>query len=395
MASGEHGVQPAAAEQAPKQQQQQPKPFRSFTAHTVRPYVQLSSAARLLAALGVQPADGPASNELRTSKYNVATFLPVNLFEQFTRVANLYFLLIAVLQLIPGLSPTSWFTTVCPLVFVLTINAIKEGYDDFHKHRCGPAAVAPPPRSLASLWARARPVPPVSAGQGGTCRGQASLCRRRIVTVAGRWPLAAGCRSDDEVNSRKVLVITETDGEVPVSWRDVVVGDILKVGGDGLGMERGRGLRPVGLRPHQLGTLARVAAEGGWRHWRSGARVCADAAHTWWCGARPRGPVQLRACRRCWGPLHARRPPVDLGPLRCACPAGAPGRGVPGGPGLFVVLRPGKPELRGDGQPGRRDQPQDQVLLQQDSRELPARAPAGGRRPGVALPHRLCRCPCR
>lgn len=63
------------------------------------------------------------------------TFLPVNLFEQFTRVANLYFLVIAILQFIPGLAPTSWFTTVAPLVIVLTINAIKEIVDDFYRHR--------------------------------------------------------------------------------------------------------------------------------------------------------------------------------------------------------------------------------------------------------------------
>jgi hypothetical protein len=63
------------------------------------------------------------------------TFLPVNLFEQFTRIANLYFLVIAILQLIPGLSPTSWFTTVAPLVIVLAINAIKEIVDDYHRHQ--------------------------------------------------------------------------------------------------------------------------------------------------------------------------------------------------------------------------------------------------------------------
>ncbi len=40
------------------------------------------------------------------------------------------------LQLIPGLSPTSWFTTVFPLCCVLAVNAIKEAYDDIGRHRC-------------------------------------------------------------------------------------------------------------------------------------------------------------------------------------------------------------------------------------------------------------------
>lgn len=37
-------------------------------------------------------------NRIKTSKYNVFTFLPVNLFEQFQRVANAYFVILLVLQ---------------------------------------------------------------------------------------------------------------------------------------------------------------------------------------------------------------------------------------------------------------------------------------------------------
>ncbi|MCO5602731.1 hypothetical protein L7F22_056868 [Adiantum nelumboides] len=73
-------------------------------------------------------------NQLVTSKYNLFTFIPVNLFQQFSRAANLYFLMNAVVQLIPGLSPTGWATTVVPLSFVL-LNAVKEAYDDFKRHR--------------------------------------------------------------------------------------------------------------------------------------------------------------------------------------------------------------------------------------------------------------------
>ena len=32
------------------------------------------------------------SNRIKTSKYNLITFLPINIFEQFRRVANFYFL---------------------------------------------------------------------------------------------------------------------------------------------------------------------------------------------------------------------------------------------------------------------------------------------------------------
>lgn len=40
----------------------------------------------------------PQSNCIKTSKYNIVTFLPVNLFEQFQEVANTYFLFLLILQ---------------------------------------------------------------------------------------------------------------------------------------------------------------------------------------------------------------------------------------------------------------------------------------------------------
>uniref|UniRef100_A0AAY4CX71 Phospholipid-transporting ATPase n=1 Tax=Denticeps clupeoides TaxID=299321 RepID=A0AAY4CX71_9TELE len=72
-----------------------------------------------------------ADNRIKTSKYNIFTFLPINLFEQFQRVANAYFLVLLILQLIPEISSLSWFTTIVPLVLVLAITAIKDATDDF------------------------------------------------------------------------------------------------------------------------------------------------------------------------------------------------------------------------------------------------------------------------
>eukprot|EP01133_Synstelium_polycarpum_P003848 gene3848-4443_t len=75
------------------------------------------------------------NNYVKTSKYTALTFLPLNLFEQFCRLANLYFLLISAIQLIPGISPTGRFTTLGPLLVVLSITALKEAYEDFRRHR--------------------------------------------------------------------------------------------------------------------------------------------------------------------------------------------------------------------------------------------------------------------
>lgn len=38
------------------------------------------------------------SNAIKTYKYNALTFLPMNLFEQFKRAANFYFLILLILQ---------------------------------------------------------------------------------------------------------------------------------------------------------------------------------------------------------------------------------------------------------------------------------------------------------
>uniref|UniRef100_A0A3Q3FHH3 Phospholipid-transporting ATPase n=1 Tax=Labrus bergylta TaxID=56723 RepID=A0A3Q3FHH3_9LABR len=76
-----------------------------------------------------------ADNRIKTSKYNVFTFLPVNLFEQFQRVANAYFLVLLILQLIPEISSLSWFTTIVPLVLVLVITAVKDATDDYFRYR--------------------------------------------------------------------------------------------------------------------------------------------------------------------------------------------------------------------------------------------------------------------
>ncbi|XP_053134306.1 phospholipid-transporting ATPase ID isoform X3 [Hemicordylus capensis] len=76
-----------------------------------------------------------ASNCIKTSKYNMVTFLPINLFEQFQEVANTYFLFLLILQLIPQISSLSWFTTIVPLVLVLTITAVKDATDDYFRHK--------------------------------------------------------------------------------------------------------------------------------------------------------------------------------------------------------------------------------------------------------------------
>ncbi|XP_049277775.1 phospholipid-transporting ATPase ID isoform X1 [Anopheles funestus] len=75
-----------------------------------------------------------ANNYIKTSKYSILTFLPLNLLEQFQRLANFYFLCLLILQLIPAISSLTPVTTAIPLIGVLMLTAIKDAYDDFQRH---------------------------------------------------------------------------------------------------------------------------------------------------------------------------------------------------------------------------------------------------------------------
>lgn len=76
-----------------------------------------------------------SGNEIRTSKYTLLNFLPKNLFIQFHRVAYLYFLAIAALNQLPPLAVFGRTVSLFPLLFVLTVTAVKDGYEDWRRHR--------------------------------------------------------------------------------------------------------------------------------------------------------------------------------------------------------------------------------------------------------------------
>ena len=73
-------------------------------------------------------------NKIITTKYNFFTFFPKALLFQFMRLANIYFLIIAIIQCIPLISPLSPSTAIAPIVFVLTVSLIREGLEDFARY---------------------------------------------------------------------------------------------------------------------------------------------------------------------------------------------------------------------------------------------------------------------
>lgn len=72
------------------------------------------------------------SNNISTTKYNVITFLPKGLFEQFRRAANMYFLLAAILS-VTSVSPFGAVSMIAPLSIVVGLTMAKEAVEDWRR----------------------------------------------------------------------------------------------------------------------------------------------------------------------------------------------------------------------------------------------------------------------
>ncbi|KAG6381872.1 Ca-transporting ATPase [Boletus reticuloceps] len=133
--------------------------------------------------------DDFGDNFASTSKYNPVTFLPKFLkgkplprrtschspasTEQFSKYANIFFLFTACIQQIPNVSPTNQYTTIAPLAVVLLASAFKEVQEDLKRHQ-----------------------------------------------------------SDSQLNARIAKVLSSSSTFEPRKWKDIRVGDIVRVDSD-------------------------------------------------------------------------------------------------------------------------------------------------------------------
>ncbi|KAI3538567.1 phospholipid-translocating P-type ATPase [Colletotrichum filicis] len=75
-----------------------------------------------------------ANNFIRSSRYTIWSFLPKQLLFQFSKMGNFYFLVVGIIQAIPGLSTTGQWTTIAPLAVFVSLSMAKEGYDDYRRY---------------------------------------------------------------------------------------------------------------------------------------------------------------------------------------------------------------------------------------------------------------------
>eukprot|EP00045_Choanoeca_perplexa_P017396 m.252596 g.252596 ORF g.252596 m.252596 type:complete len:1171 (+) comp17526_c0_seq21:223-3735(+) len=73
---------------------------------------------------------GYLANDISTTKYTIFTIIPKNLFEQFHRLANVYFLFIVILNWLPMIQAFGREIAMLPLLFVLAVTFVKDAYED-------------------------------------------------------------------------------------------------------------------------------------------------------------------------------------------------------------------------------------------------------------------------
>ena len=73
------------------------------------------------------------SNQEENNKYNILTFIPLVLFNQFKQFGNFFYLIMSISQFIPELKVGFMFAYISPLAFVICVSMAKELYDDINR----------------------------------------------------------------------------------------------------------------------------------------------------------------------------------------------------------------------------------------------------------------------
>lgn len=125
---------PATAKQPLSNDMSSRNDLRRITAsEVVLPTVQWYR--RLYIPLLMSRRPSPLSNAVHTTKYTILNFLPKNLWEQFHRWANIYFLLIALLNFIPAVEAVGKEVAFVPLLSILSVTIAKDIFEDYRRFK--------------------------------------------------------------------------------------------------------------------------------------------------------------------------------------------------------------------------------------------------------------------
>lgn len=83
---------------------------------------------------GKQPNRYFPGNAIKTTKYTLLLFIPMNLFEQFHRWANIYFVGLAILNFVPVVNAFQPEVALIPICVIMSLTALKDAWEDFRRY---------------------------------------------------------------------------------------------------------------------------------------------------------------------------------------------------------------------------------------------------------------------
>ncbi|KAH0594627.1 hypothetical protein MHUMG1_07461 [Metarhizium humberi] len=143
------------------------------------------------------------SNFIRSSRYTAYDFVPKQLLFQFSKLGNFYFLVMGILQMVPGLSTVGRWTTIVPLSIFVAFSMLKEGYDDYRRYQLDKS------ENRSETWV-------LNRGQGGSTT-EKDATQTEVRAATGDADLESGVR---DMSPRDWLCM---------QWQHVKVGDVVRL----------------------------------------------------------------------------------------------------------------------------------------------------------------------
>jgi len=180
-------------------------------------------------SIGQYPPPRFPPNAVSNAKYTAWSFLPRTLYNEFSFFFNMYFLLIALSQIIPSLRIGYLSTYIAPLAFVLAITLGKEAMDDIARRKRDSEA-----NKEAYTVLRLQDTSN-SRAKRGSRKGRSRLQSREGQSKGAPKSTRLDAIEEEEVNVGEFKQGTNSTieiDEIDIKSRDLKVGDVLKLGKD-------------------------------------------------------------------------------------------------------------------------------------------------------------------
>jgi magnesium-transporting ATPase (P-type) len=76
------------------------------------------------------PTNRYGTNIIRTAKYSLWSFLPLDLAVQFTKAANIYFVILGILEMIPEINQNAMPTILLALACLVSLSVMKDFFEN-------------------------------------------------------------------------------------------------------------------------------------------------------------------------------------------------------------------------------------------------------------------------